>query len=277
MSLRSLGKSFRFLVRSLADFLFPRVCFGCDEEIEEGLLCEPCRLLLLTSELDVCPGCGRPCIDAADGCARCSTGFSLSRVRALGCYDVPFHCLVRELKYAEKTALAGPMGQALAALAGQDSEVSRSDVLCPVPLHPARMRERGYNQSLLLAREVGLSLGKPVVELLRRVRNTESQTRYADDKARHRNVARAFRLKPGAEVAGKRVVLVDDVMTTGATLDAAGRCLLEAGASAVLGLVVAAARTGQGQAGVNRPGRGKQAEKHPSPVRAGAGPGATDS
>ena len=100
MNLRMSG---RFLLRSLADFLFPRVCYGCNEEIDEGLLCEPCRLLLLTSELDVCPGCGRPCADAAEGCGRCGMRFSLTRTRALGLYMEPFRNLIHSMKYREKT------------------------------------------------------------------------------------------------------------------------------------------------------------------------------
>lgn len=268
--------SLRLFVRGLADFLFPRVCFGCDVEVEDGFLCEPCRLLLLTSELDVCPGCGRPCGDAAAGCGHCRERFCLSRVRALGIYREPFLNLVHALKYSEKTVLAGVLGQALAALVEQDTELRAADALCPVPLHPARQRERGYNQSLLLAREVGTSTGMPVVEPLKRVRNTESQTRLPDDDARRRNVEQAFRVRPDTRLDGKRIILVDDVMTTGATLDSAGAQLLAAGASAVLGLVVVAAASGPGPAAANRRGRGRQKRKPASPARAGAGRGAGD-
>ena len=235
------GTSLGSFLRALADFVFPRVCFGCNEEIEQGLLCEHCRLLLLTSEMDVCPGCGRPCADAAEGCGRCRYEFCLSRTRAVGLYREPFRNAIHALKYSEKTVLVDPLGSALAALLSQDTELASADCLCPVPLHSAKLRERGFNQSALLAREVARATGIPLLDGLARVRNTGSQTKQPDHAAKLENVRDAFRVKPASDFQDKRVILVDDVTTTGSTLDAAARPLLAAGASVVMGLVVLAA------------------------------------
>jgi ComF family protein len=115
-----------------------------------------------------------------------------------------------------------------------------ADVLVPVPLHPRRQRARGYNQSLLLAREVSQRLDLPLAAgaVVRR-RDTPPQARAAEADARRRNVAGAFDGRPGA-VAGRRVLLVDDVTTTGATLDACARALLAQGvASSVCALTFA--------------------------------------
>ncbi len=133
------------------------------------------------------------------------------------------------------------LGGALAGLVESDPELKGADYICPVPLHRARLRERGYNQSGLLAAEVAVSTGLSLVEPLVRVRNTGTQTSLPDDEARTDNMRGAFRVKSGVDLRDRRIVLVDDVFTSGATLDAGGRQLLKAGASAVLGLVVAAA------------------------------------
>ncbi|MEO0019047.1 MAG: ComF family protein [candidate division WOR-3 bacterium] len=230
-----------FLFRSLADFLFPPVCFGCDEEIEEGLICDSCRLLLFTSELDVCCRCGRPCLPDAGVCGRCKLPLSLSRVRAVGVYQPPFQGLIQALKYLEKTALVPVLGGALALLFEQDSQLKRADGICSVPLHPARLRERGFNQAYLLAKEVSNITGLPLLDPLIRKRNTESQTKMKDDAERMENVQDAFMVKPGVKFQGERLILVDDVMTTGATISAAANELLKAGAADVMGLVLAAA------------------------------------
>ena len=115
-----------------------------------------------------------------------------------------------------------------------------ADMLVPVPLHPRRQRARGYNQSLLLAREVSRRLDLPLAtEALFRRRDTPPQARAVEADARRRNVADAFDCRSGA-VAGRRVLLVDDVTTTGATLDACARVLLaEGGASSVWALTFA--------------------------------------
>lgn len=237
----ALASSLRFLLGSFLDFVYPPLCCGCDAEIEAGLVCDACRLLLHTSELAVCPACGRPCLLPAAGCGLCSRPFALRRVRALGCYTAPFHNLVQALKYDGKTRLAMPLGSALRALVEQDPDYRTADLVVAVPLHSARLRERGYNQSELLAAVVALRTGISFEQPLERVRNTPTQTGRPDAKARYQNLAGAFRLKPEAVVTGRSVILVDDVCISGATLDAAARPLLQAGAKAVLGLVVAAA------------------------------------
>jgi len=159
-------------------------------------------------------------------------------------YVPPFDKLVHAFKYSGKTKVGELLGQALAALVQQDEVLSAADLVCPVPLHPARQRERGFNQSLLLAAAVSMNTGIPLADCLVRRKNTSTQTAKTSPEARRKNLEDAFRLKPGADVAGKTVLLVDDVMTTGATLDPAARELLKGGAVSVLGAVVAAARAG---------------------------------
>jgi ComF family protein len=242
----ALASSVRFLLKSLADFIYPPICYGCDTEVEEGLVCEGCRLALFTHELAVCPKCGRPCTRTAETCGQCKTPFSLSRVRALGVYAPPFDKLVHAFKYSGKTKVGELLGQSLAALVQQDELLSAANAVCPVPLHPARLRERGFNQSLLLAAAISMSNRIPLIECLVRTRYTPTQTRKTNPEKRLKNVAGAFRLKSDASVDGKRILLVDDVMTTGATLDQAAQALLKGGAASVLGLVVAAAHAGAG-------------------------------
>jgi ComF family protein len=238
--------SVRFLLKSLADFAFPPICYGCDSEVEAGLVCEACRLDLFTHELAVCPRCSRPCTRTAETCGQCATPFSLSRVRGLGLYVPPFDKLVQAFKYSGKTKVGELLGQALAALVQQDEVLSAADAVCPVPLHPARLRERGFNQSLLLAAAISMNTGIPLNDCLVRVRYTSTQTAKTKPERRLKNVAGAFRIRPDAGVEGKTVLLVDDVMTTGATLDQSAQALLKGGAAKVLGAVIAAAHAGAG-------------------------------
>lgn len=240
----ALASSFRFLLKSLADFIYPPICYGCDVEMEDGLVCEGCRLALFTHELAVCPNCGRPCTRTADTCGQCKTPFSLSRVRALGLYVPPFDKLVQAFKYSGKTKVGEVLGLALVALVQQDEVLKAADAVCPIPLHPARLRERGFNQSLLLAAAMSMSTRIPLVESLTRTRYTPTQTTKTSPEKRLKNVKGAFQIRPGAGIAGKTVLLVDDVMTTGATLDQAAQALLKGGATSVLGAVVAAAHAG---------------------------------
>jgi ComF family protein len=144
---------------------------------------------------------------------------------------------VIQLKYKRVKALAEPLGQLLASYLSLNP--LPIDTLVPVPLHPKRMRERGYNQSFLIARELGQLADLPIMEnSLVRLRNTAPQVRITGTEQRQLNVRGAFRCGDRS-FQGRRVLVVDDVCTTGATLDACALALKEAGAASVWGLTLA--------------------------------------
>lgn len=152
-------------------------------------------------------------------------------------YGGPVRDAVHALKYDGLRAIVPLLGTMMAALPA----VSRleADLIVPVPLHRSRMRSRGYNQAELLAREIGRLTELPVdAQALRRVRNTPPQALATDEKGRASQVAGAF-AAVGVKVAGKRVLVVDDVATTCSTLDSCARALKTAGAARVIGLVLA--------------------------------------
>jgi ComF family protein len=144
---------------------------------------------------------------------------------------------VLRLKYRGLRAAAPVMAAALARAAVEASV--RVDAIVPVPLHPKRHRSRGYNQAALLARPLAAALDVPLLDALARVAPTAPQVEAADRRARRANVAGAFAVREGVDVAGLRVGLVDDVLTTGATLDAAATALKAAGAAHVSALAFA--------------------------------------
>lgn len=144
---------------------------------------------------------------------------------------------LRRLKYEERPDLARPLGHLLRR-AARDADL-RADVVVPVPLHPKRLADRGFNQAALLAAEVADELKAPLVtRALARGLDTTQQAKL-DRAGRLTNLAGAFSARGAEKVRGRRVVLVDDVVTTGATLTACAEVLLETGAESVAGLVVA--------------------------------------
>jgi ComF family protein len=167
-------------------------------------------------------------------CARCRrVPRQVSHARAIGGYDGALRAIVHALKYEGRRSLARP----LAALMRERgaSVLSGADVVVPVPLHRARRRERGFNQALDLARHLGL----PVSPALRRIRATVPQTSLPAGR-RHRNVRGAFApTRAAARLRGLTVVLVDDVSTTGATLEACARTLRAEGSAEVRALTAA--------------------------------------
>ena len=213
-------------MRDLEDFLLPQRCPGC------GIACDGTTLL--------CPGCfaAIPRISFAV-CARC-----LARDRdPVGCrlhpgrlvwpawvYDEPAALVIQALKYRERVDLADVLGRELARVA---PPLPRADLVIEVPLHPSRVRERGFNQAALLADALSRELQVPRVrDALERIEATPPQARL-DARARRANVARAFRARHPEWLTGRRVLVVDDVVTTGATLDACLRVCERAGARAV--------------------------------------------
>ena len=173
-------------------------------------------------------------------CAACARETrSWDRARAVLRYDKNSRRLVLALKHGDRTHLAAAFGRWMHRAGGE--VLSGADLLIPVPLHWTRLFQRRYNQAALLAQAIASAGGPPVaVDWLVRRRRTPPQGRLGPA-ARSRNLRAAFAMRPGRSVAGKRVVIVDDVMTTGATLEECARVLRRAGAKSIGALTLARA------------------------------------
>ena len=228
-----------YFFKALFDFLFPPICLGCDKEIETGLICYQCANQISTSALGVCARCGYP-LKYYESCKNCRTDVILPRTRALGGYTEPFSPLIHALKYQGKQSLAKIFSKGLTGLLNSDPILKQADAIIPIPLHPARQRERGYNQTELLGLELSRQTCIPIINALKRKKNTKSQTTLNPAK-RQENMRGAFVVKNSSLVLNKKVILIDDVMTSGATISSAAQTLLNAGVYEVYGLVVARA------------------------------------
>lgn len=218
---------------ALAEGVFPRACLACDAVMtsgERGLVCRRCRARIAELPAPRCERCGHPRLRAT--CAWCALLPAYVRAARSVAWvpDGVAGELVHRLKYDGWTALAELMGERMARLPFPRDVVEERSVLVPVPLAPVRERERGYNQSTLLARALARRWGVPVREHLARTRATVSQTRLTPG-GRRNNVAGAFSIASlPAELVGRHVVLVDDVVTTAATLNACAAALHAGGA-----------------------------------------------
>ena len=217
------------------NLLFPQRCIGCDQE--GNLICSSCRNSLPRIMPPLCPRCGRP---QSSGilCPSCvSWRAEIDGIRSPFRFDGVTRQAVYQLKYRNLRALAAPLAQLL-----NDYLITNpmpGEVLVPVPLHRKRLRERGYNQSSLLAREIGKLTNLPVADdCLIRQRHALPQAKTSTVDERHSNVTNAFASRD-ERLRGKQVLLVDDVATSGATLDACAAALKAAGATSVWGLVLA--------------------------------------
>ncbi len=227
------------LLSRLADVtvnsFFPSRCVGCGKV--GSFLCPECHRKLPRLLPPLCPKCGRSQASniLCPGCRQ--RRIEIDGIRSPFRFDGVVRKAVHQLKYRNLKAISP-------CLAGLLANYLRSDPLAgeaivPVPLHPRRLRERGYNQSSLLARELGKLTKLPVIEdCLVRIKEAQPQVRAATVEDRRKNVTDAFMCQ-NEKVSGKRIILIDDVCTSGATLESCALALKSEGATLVWGLTLA--------------------------------------
>jgi competence protein ComFC len=235
-----------FILQSLNQLLWPAVCINCGENICEtdNNLCENCwAQLLACTSADYCRRCGRDAGKFAileDTCPDCQGKvFHFDRIARSGVYREAMQKMILAFKTG-RTELDSTLGfLANSTLQGCDFH-NDIELFVPVPLHWSRRLARGYNQSRVLIRKLKHPTAKISTDLVR-IRRTKSQPAMASPAARARNVAGAFAIRYGHNFTNRKICLVDDIKTTGATLNECAKTLKQAGASKVFALVLAVA------------------------------------
>ncbi|NLJ56694.1 MAG: ComF family protein [Firmicutes bacterium] len=244
------------IVRALLNLFYPPRCIFCDSLLDvenaaagdagragkaaagwEELLCRRCAAGLPWFQ-SRCPRCAH-LLEAKDAaCSFCrGVKYAFEACTALGSYQGGLRKALHRFKYYGQKSLAGPLGTLLHSKISRQPRFSAVQFLVPVPLHRQRLAQRGYNQAALLAGAVGKKLGLPVREVLKRVKETQSQTGL-NKKQRRENLQGAFRCCR-AFPPGSRLLLIDDVLTSGATAQEASLILKKAGAGEVSVAVLA--------------------------------------
>jgi ComF family protein len=226
------------MLNAILDFLLPPLCLNCYEPVgEHQTLCPSCWKAIHFTAPPCCARCGLPFdvpVEAGTLCGECLTSPpTYTSARSAMIYDEASKRLVLSFKYGDRLhvvpALAGWMQRA------GESFLADADMIIPVPLHRWRLFLRRYNQAALLAQALSRNTGKPVeIDCLQRRRATKSQGKMNREK-RKQNVKNAFCFTHRGidKIKGKNIILIDDVLTTGATVNECSRVLLEAGAERV--------------------------------------------
>jgi len=226
------------------NLLYPPHCAICRADTSSGVhLCAACWKTAPVISPPFCQICSEPAegaIETAFTCPKClDRGFhfdnAIAAYRSAGVVRETIH----RFKYNQKYYLRHVLGEWLADNLADARLQAPFDGIVPVPLHPTRERERGFNQARVLAKILARRTDAPLLDVLRRIRYTTTQTRL-DRETRIRNLRNAFRLREKAAVRGLHLLLIDDVLTTGSTVDECARVLKAAGAASVR--VVAVAR-----------------------------------
>lgn len=237
------------VARWLLHLLLPAGCLSCGEPLPAVAplgLCAPCRARLAPVPRGACAACAAP-LDAFEPplgwrCGACrQRPPAFDRLLALWSYREPLDAVIQGLKFGRLDYLGRHLAEALAEGLGED--LAGFDGVVPVPLHWRRWLARGYNQAERIACPLAGRLGLPLIPALRRSRSTPPQTSLGKER-RIANLRRAFRAPSPRKIQGLRLLLVDDVATTGATLNAAAAALRSAGAAEVTAVV--AGRTPRG-------------------------------
>lgn len=227
----------------LTDLIYPPRCPFCEnilsEAEKEALVCDSCREKLPYVEENHCMKCGRPLLSEQEEYCRDCRKYKpyFQQGRSVFAYATPVRQSLYRMKNANRQEYIRFYGKEMNKMLGTWIQQIGTEVIIPVPMYPKRKRIRGYNQAELLAAELGKQTGLPVAERLLIKRKDTHAQKSLDARGRRQNLRDAFAVNYQFE--GERILLVDDIYTTGATLDAASRALLEAGAGAVYVISVA--------------------------------------
>ena len=246
---------FRDIIQGTCDLLYPRICLACKQmrvaacahvftdapgntETPGHILCTRCIAEVRKSVPPFCHSCGRHLENPARFytiCPQCIKGKTrFDRAYSPCLYRGVIRELIHEFKYKGKDYLGKHLSAFMIDFAEEfDIAIQKMDFILPVPLHAARLREREFNQAYILASHIGSHFGKPVARhILQRHRQTKTQTNL-DDHNRRINVQGSFSVSANADLQSKNILLIDDVLTTGATASEAAGALKDAGASIV--------------------------------------------
>jgi ComF family protein len=238
----------------LVDWLYPPRCRACSGSIQgrdSEYFCSTCWAHIQLVLHPSCTVCGRPFPDASGDDHTCGVCLArtpyFDRAHSWACYprepatEHPLRQVIQKFKYGRKVALGKPLGDLMARGCEEYLAESGAEMIMPVPLHPRRLRWRGFNQSVLLARQIARAYDVPLdCFTLYRGKDTPPQTQLPEEE-RRKNMRGAFALTPQTSVKGKSILLVDDVYTSGATVNECSRVLKRGGASEVLVLTLARA------------------------------------
>lgn len=216
----------------LLDLFFPSFCVGCHEE--GNLLCRKCQKQIITVQATICPECSK-LSDTGRYCERCRKDKALRGIIVATYYEEgPIKEMIHNFKYNHALELKKVLSNLLAQAVNQ----KKFDLITFAPLHRRRLAERGFNQAEILAEETSMKLKLPCVETLIKTKSTKRQVGLTGG-ARRQNLDRVFKIKKGIDITKKKILIIDDITTTGTTLNECAKVLKTAGAKEVWGLVVA--------------------------------------
>lgn len=236
---------------ALVSVIFPAGCRICGKLLIDARrvpICQDCLSSFQPIPPLSCEICGRPLPGLTPQereallCPACrDKTYAFDRARSFALYEAPLVRAILLLKFEQIEPLGAWFAKRLTELVDNEGDKLAADVVVPVPLHRDRERERGYNQAALISQPLAKRLGLPHKAVLLMRTRARPDKRILSLEERWESVRGAFATRPGSQVDNLRVLLVDDVLTTGATLDACARALREAGAKSVIGLTVARA------------------------------------
>lgn len=229
--------NFEKILKSAKDVIFPEKCLGCNKE--GSWLCKKCFRKININKKNTCPSCSK-ITQENTFCLNCKKYYYLKGIIISAQYKDPLKETIHYLKYNKILELVDPLCEILAEKL-QYGFPHGDLVIIPVPLHPQREKERGFNQATIIAKKIGKIFDLPIYDdILIRIKNTPPQINLSR-KLRRKNIKGAFKINKSKikKITGKTVIIFDDVMTTGATLNEAARVLNQAGFKNIWGLVLA--------------------------------------